>query len=185
MRKVIFGINNTIDGIADHTKVIADDELHDFFTNLLNEGDVVLMGRKTYQLMENFWPVAYKDPNSTKSMLRFADKYNSIKKIIFSKTLTEVKWENSELATKDLPEIVSKLKKQKGKNILAGSISIAEQLLKLNLIDEFWFVVHPVIAGKGPRLFDGIEVNSKLEFVDFQKFSSGAIALHYKKQEVN
>ena len=185
MRKVIFGINNTINGLADHTSVIADDELHDFFTNLLNEGDVVLMGRKTYQLMENFWPVVYKDTNSTKSMLRFADKYNPIKKIIFSKTLTEVKWENSELAIKDLPEIVSGLKEQRGKNILAGSISIAAQLLKLNLIDEFWFVVHPIIAGNGPRLFDGLDVNTKLQFVDSKLFRSGAMALHYKKPESN
>ncbi len=131
MRKIIFAINNTINGFADHTTAIADDELHDFFTNLLNEGDVVLMGRKTYQLMENFWPVAYKDPNSTKSMLRFADKYNPIKKIIFSKTLTEVKWENSQLANKDITGIVSELKKHKGKNILAGSISIAAQLLNI------------------------------------------------------
>jgi dihydrofolate reductase len=181
MRKVIFAINNTIDGNADHTAVIADDELHDFFTNLLDEGDVVLMGRKTYQLMENFWPVIYDNPQSTKSMLRFADKYNPIKKIIFSKTLTEVKWENSELANKDISGIVSELKKQKGKNILAGSISIAAQLLKLNLIDEFWFVVHPIIAGKGPRLFDGIDLNTKLQFVDSKKFSSGVIVLHYKK----
>jgi dihydrofolate reductase len=181
MRKVIFAINNTIDGTADHTKSIADDELHDFFTNLLNDADVILMGRKTYQLMENFWPVAYKDPNSTKSMLRFADKYNPIKKIIFSETLTEVKWENSQLANKDLPGMVSELKKHKGKYILAGSISIAAQLLKLNLIDEFWFVVHPIIAGKGPRLFDGIDVNTKLQFVDSKKFGSGVMVLHYKK----
>ena len=118
-------------------------------------------------------------------MLRFADKYNPIKKIIFSKTLTEVKWENSELAIKDLPEIVSELKKQKGKNILAGSINIAAQLLKLNLIDEFWFVIHPIVAGKGPRLFDGIDNVKNLQFVDSQKFRSGVMALHYKKPEGN
>ena len=183
MRKVIFAINNTINGFADHTTGIADNELHDFFTNLLNDADVVLMGRKTYQLMENFWPTAYDDPRSTKSMLRFADKYNPIKKVIFSKTLTEVKWENSQLANKDITEIVSELKKQKGKNILAGSISIAEQLIKLNLIDEFWFVVHPIIADRGPCLFDGIDVNTKLQFVDSKKFTSGVIALHYLKSE--
>ena len=185
MRKVIFGINNTINGFADHTSVIADDELHDFFTNLLNDADVVLMGRKTYQLMENFWPVIYEDPRSTKSMLRFADKYNPIKKIIFSKTLTEVKWENSELANKDISGIVSELKKQKGKNILAGSISIAAQILKLNLIDEFWFVIHPIIVGKGPRLFDGMDYIRNLQFVDSQKFQSGVIVLHYKNPENN
>jgi len=182
MRKVIFAINNTIDGNADHTKGIADDELHDFFTNLLNDADVVLVGRKTYQLMENFWPVAYDHPRSTKSMLRFADKYNPIKKIVFSKTLTKVNWENSQLANKDLPKIVSELKKQKSKNILVGSISIAAQLLILNLVDEFWFVVHPVIAGKGPRLFDGIDNLKRLQFIDSKRFSSGVIVLHYKNK---
>lgn len=183
MRKVIFAINSTINGLADHTSVIADDELHDFFSNLLNDVDVVLMGRKTYQLMENFWPVAYNDPRSTKSMLRFADKYNPIRKIVFSRTLTEVGWENSQLANKDLPGIVSELKKQKGKYILAGSISIAEQLLKLNNIDEFWFVVHPIVAGNGKQLFDGIDKVKKLLLIDSKKLSSGAIVFHYKNSE--
>lgn len=183
MRKVIFAINITINGLADHTTVIADDELHDFFSNLLNDVDVVLMGRKTYQLMENFWPSAYHDPRSTKSMLRFADKYNPIKKIIFSKTLTEVNWENSQLANKDLSGIVSELKKHKGKYILAGSISIADQLLELNLIDEFRFVVHPIITGNGKQLFDGIDKVKKLQLIDSKKLSSGAIVLHYKKSE--
>jgi len=182
MRKVIFAINNTIDGTADHTSVIADDELHDFYSNLLNEADVVLMGRKTYQLMEKFWPAVYDDPRSTKSMLRFADKYNPIKKIIFSRTLTEVKWENSQLAKKDLTGVVSELKKQKGKNIFAGSISIAERLLKLNLIDEFRFVVHPIIAGKGTRLLEGFDQRRDLKLIDIKKFKSGAVALHYQKK---
>jgi len=182
MRKVIFAFNNTIDGYADHTTGIADNELHDFFTNLLNEADVVLMGRKTYQLMESFWPAAYDDPRSTKSMLRFADKYNPIKKVIFSKTLTEVKWENSQLAYKDIPGIVAELKKQKGKNILAGSLSIASQLLKLYLIDEFWFVVHPIIAGKGIQLLEGFDERRDLELIDMKKFKSGAVALHYQKK---
>lgn len=181
MRKVTFAINSTIDGFADHTTVIADDELHDFFTDFLNDVDVVLMGRKTYQLMKDFWPVAYDDPQSTKSMLRFADKYNPMKKIIFSKTLTEVKWENSQLANKDLPGIVSELKKQKSKYILAGSINIAAQLLKLNLIDEFWFVVHPIIAGKGIQLFEGFDERLDLELIDMKKFNSGAVVLHYQK----
>ena len=84
MRKVIFAINNTIDGYADHTTVIADDELHDFYTNLLNDVDAILMGRKTYQLMESFWPVASKDARSTKSMIRFANIFNPMRKIVFS-----------------------------------------------------------------------------------------------------
>ena len=180
MRKIIFAINTTINGSADHTVGIADDELHNFYTDLLNNMDVILMGRKTYQLMESFWPVAHKDPRSTKSILRFADKYNSIKKIVFSETLREAKWQNSQLANQNLQEVILKLKNQDGKNISAGSLSIALQLLNLNLIDEFWIAVHPIIAEKGPRLFDGMDVNKKLKLVDSKTLSSGVVFHHYQ-----
>ena len=179
MRKVVFSINSTINGFADHTTGIVDNEPHDFFADYLNEIDVSLMGRKTYQLMESYWPVAHKDPECTESMKRFADKFNSLKKIIFSSTLNSVGWQNSVLAEKDLVSTVSELKKEKGKSISAGSISIAEQLVKHNLIDEFWFLVHPVIAGKGPRLFEKINKVNKLQLIDSFAFKSGVMVLHY------
>jgi dihydrofolate reductase len=181
MRKVVFSINSTINGFADHTSVIADNELHDFFTDILNDIDVSLMGRKTYELMESYWPVAHKDPDCTESMKRFADKFNSMKKIIFSNTLKSVEWQNSILAEKDLFQTVHELKKQNGKNISAGSISIADQLIKYDLLDEFWFVIHPVIAGTGPRLFEEIAGAKNLQLLDSKKFNSGAMALHYIK----
>jgi dihydrofolate reductase len=180
MRKLVFAINITIDGFADHTAGIADDELHDFFTNLLDTIDVSLMGRKTYQLMENYWPNAYQDPNATKSTIDFADKFNAMNKIVFSKTLTEVKWKNSRLASESLLKVVSDLKNQNGKNISAGSLSIANQLFNANLIDEFWFLVHPVVLGKGKKLFDGLEMKSQLQLIDIKKFNSGVVVLHYK-----
>ena len=179
MRRRIFAIKTSINGIVDHTVGIADDELHNFYTDLLNSVDVVLMGRITYQLMESFWPVAHKAPQSTQSIMRFADKYNSIKKIIFSETLKEVKWQNSQLADRNLQEIISELKNQDGKNISAGSLSIALQLLKLDLIDEFWIAVHPFVAEKGPRLFEGIDVIKKLKLVDSKTLSSGVVFHHY------
>ena len=179
MRKIIFAINTTINGSVDHTAGIADDELHNFYTDLLNNVDVVLMGRKTYQLMESFWPVAHKDPRSTKSILRFADKYNSIKKIVFSETLKEVKWQNSQLADRNLQEIISELKNQDGKYISAGSLSIALQLLKLNLIDEFWIAVHPVISEKGPCLFEGVNIHKNLTLVNTIALRSGVSIHHY------
>jgi dihydrofolate reductase len=181
MRKIIFAINTSINGSVDHTVGIADDELHDFYTDFLNSVDVVLMGRKTYQLMESFWPIAHKDPGSTQSILRFADKYNSIKKIVFSETLKEVKWQNSQLANQNLQEIISELKNQDGKNISVGSLGIALQLLKLNFIDEFWIAVHPVVAEKGPRLFDGMDVNKKLKLIGSKTLSSGVVFHHYQK----
>lgn len=178
-RKLIYAINVTIDGIADHTAGIADDELHDFFTNLLNEVDVSLMGRKTYQLMAGYWPVAYKDPECTESIKRFADKFNAMKKIVFSNTLKSVEWQNSVLAEKDLISTVSELKKEKGKSISAGSISIGEQLLRHNLIDEFWFLIQPMIIGKGIRLLKGLNDRINLKLVDTKMLKSGVVVLHY------
>jgi dihydrofolate reductase len=183
MRKTIYAINSTINGFADHTVGIADAELHNFFSDLLDEADVILFGRKTYQLMESYWPDAWNDSESTESEKRFADKINPIKKIVFSNTLKKVNWQNSVLSEKDPVSTVSELKRQKGKPILVGSINIAGQLFKENLIDEFFFAVHPVISGKGPRLFDGIDINTKLQFLDSKKFNSGVMVLHYKKPE--
>lgn len=180
MRKLVFAINITIDGFTDHTAGIADDELHEFFTNFLNTTDVSLMGRKTYQLMESYWPKAHEDPNATKSTIEFADKFNSMNKIVFSNTLKKVKWKNSRLASKSLMEVVSELKNQNGKNISAGSLSIANQLFKANLIDEFWFLVHPVVLGKGNKLFDELDRKSQLQLIDIKKLNSGVVVLHYK-----
>lgn len=179
MRKIIFGINTTINGFADHTVGIADDALHNFFSDLLDKVDVILYGRKTYQLMESFWPIASNDPESTADIKRFARTINSIKKIVFSFSLNEVNWQNSILADDSLFKTVNKLKSEDGKNIAVGSLSLAAQLLNQNLIDEFWFAVHPVITEKGPRLFEGVDVHLNLKLVNSITLSSGVVIHHY------
>jgi len=183
MRKIIFSINSTINGGADHTSGIVDDELHNFYTDYLDNIDVVLMGRKTYELMEGYWPVAHEDPQITISTLRFADKFNSVPKIIFTNTLKEVKWQNSRIAEKDLIETVSDLKNGKGKYISAGSLSIASQLLNKNMIDEFWFLIHPIISNKGKRLFEEFDGMRNLKLIETRTFNSGVIVMHYQKNE--
>jgi len=85
MRKLFFGINITIDGYADIQLEFVDEELHDFYTDLLNGSDTILFGRKTYELMESFWPAAHEDPNSTADMLRFADTINNLKKLFLQR----------------------------------------------------------------------------------------------------
>ncbi len=182
MRKIIFAINTTIDGFADHTAGIVDDELHEFFTDLLDEVDVVLFGRKTYQLMESFWPHAKEDPRITESILKFADKFNSIAKVVFSKTLNEANWNNTLLNKGDLITETLKLKNQGGKSVSAGSISIANALMAKNLIDEYWLLIHPIILGKGKKLFDGFDERMNLQLIDTKKFNSGVVVLHYQKK---
>lgn len=182
MKKLIYAINLTLDGFADHTAGIADDELHEFFADYLDSVDTVLMGRKTYELMADYWPIAHEDPHNTKSTLRFADKYNSVRKIIFTNTLEEVKWQNSRIADKDLVATVKELKEQVSKNISIGSLSLASQLLKQNMIDEYWFLVHPVIIGSGRKLFEGLNDRRDIKLVDTQTFNSGVVVLHYQKR---
>ncbi len=183
MRRLILSINVSLDGFADHTvAVAADDELHNFFSTLLDTTDIELLGRVTYQLMESYWPRAHEDPNATKGMLDFADKYNAIPKIVFSRTLQRADWNNTRLVKEGMVDEVLKLKKQPGRNISLGGISISQELMKLGLVDEYWLVVQPVLVGKGKRLFDGLKEKVDLELVDTKTFKSGVVVLHYSNR---
>lgn len=184
MRKIIFAINVTMDGFADHTAVIADDELHDFYTNLLGNVGVELFGRKTYQLMESFWPNAPSDPRCTKSMIEFANKINSIPKIVLSNTLNEVHWNNTKLVKGSLVDEVLKLKNQEGKSVSIGGLSVAATLMKHDLIDEYWFLVQPIILGKGRNLFERLDNSIHLKLADTRKLNSGVVVLHYKSENI-
>ncbi len=179
MRKLIFQINITLDGFADHTVMIADDELHDFFTSQLDNLDIALFGRKTYQLMAGYWPNAHNDPEATKSMINFANKFNAMSKIVISKTLTTAEWNNTKLITDNVIEEVKILKAQSGKNISVGGISTCNEFMRLGLIDECWLLVHPLLIGKGHRLFDGLENTIRLKLIDTMTFKSGVEVLHY------
>lgn len=179
MRKLIFQINVSLDGYADHTVAIADDELHDFSTDLLNTVDTVLFGRVTYQLFESYWPLAPKDPEATKSIVEFANKINAIPKIVFSKTLQNVGWNNTRLVKSNMAEEVLKLKQGTGKNLSVGGLSLAQSLMKLSLIDEYLILVQPVVVGKGRRLFDGVNDRLDLKLSGTKTFRSGVVVLHY------
>ncbi len=181
MRKIIFAINVTIDGYADHTAAIADDELHKFFADYLNDVGVILFGRKTYEMMADYWPRASENPTSTKSEIEFADRYNSIEKVVFSSTLNTVNWNNTTLNKGNLINEVEKMKEQDGKSISAGSLSIATALTDKNLIDEYWILVHPVVLGNGKKLFEGLNKSSRLKLVQSKNFKSGVVCLNYQK----
>lgn len=179
----MFGINITLDGGCDHTNMIADDELHEYFTGLLRNADIEIFGRNTYHLMYPYWHDVAMNQSETKATNDFARTFDAIPKIVFSATLKSVEWNNTTLLRSNLQEEVVKLKQQPGKGISIGSISIASQLTRLGLIDEYHFVVHPIIARKGPRLFelDGMKDNLQLKLVGSKTFHSGVVALHYKK----
>src|SRR5215510_9615371 len=179
MRNVVFAINITIDGCSGHEYGIADDELHEYFTGLLRDSGVEIFGRNTYNLMYPYWHDVAVNQSETKATNEFARTFDSIPKIVFSTTLKSVEWNNTILLRSNLQEEILKLKKQPGKSISIGGLNIASQVAQWNLIDEYHFVVHPIIAGEGPRLFESGGQHS-LELLDSKTFHSGAVALHYK-----
>lgn len=181
MRKVVFAINITIDGYCGHESgVAADDELHAHFTNLLKDSGVEILGRNTYELMYPFWHEVAVNQSETKALNEFAVVYNAVPKLVFSTTLKSAEWGNATLLRSGLREEILKLKEQPGKNIGIGSLNVASQVASWDLIDEYHFVVHPFIAGKGPRLFEA-GGEHLLKLVESKAFASGAVALHYKK----
>jgi dihydrofolate reductase len=183
MRKVIAAINMTLDAFCDHTAGIADEELHNHYADLLNSGGVVLYGRITYQLMEDFWPSLVKNPSGEKALDDFTLAIDRIPKIVFSRTLKSVNWESAGLANKELHEEVLELKQQSGKDIFVGSRSLIVQLLNLSLIDEFQICIHPVILGKGLPLFDKIDDTIGLKLLHTKTFGSGATVLYYQPEK--
>ena len=179
MRKIIAAINMTLDGFCDHTAGIPDEEIHQHYTELLNEGDAILYGRITYQLME-YWQPLVKNPSGEKTMDDFAMAIDKIPKIVFSHTLKNVEWESAKLANRTIEEEVLELKQQPGRDILVGSRSLIIQLMKLNLIDEYQLCVHPVVVGSGLPLFENINDRTILKLIKTKTFSGGAITLYYE-----
>ena len=180
MRKLIAGINMTLDGYCDHTATVVDDEIHQHYNELLKNGGTLMFGRITYQLMESFWPSVVKKPTGNQPIDEFAVLIETIPKIVFSRTLKEVKWKNTELKKEVIKEEILYLKSQPGKNILAGSRSLILTLMQLDLIDEYQLCVQPIILGSGLPLFKNITDRVDLKLSGSKTFGCGAITLYYE-----
>lgn len=180
MRKVIAGINMSLDGYCDHTVGIADEELHQHYTQTLNDGGVLLYGRITYQMMEDYWPSLVKSPSGSPSLDAFAVAIDHIPKVVFSNSLRKLSWDSARLATRPLKEEVEHLKQQQGKDIFVGSPSLISAMTELKLIDEYQLCIHPVIAGKGLPLFKGLTELMRLHLLGSKTLGSGATILYYK-----
>ncbi|MDB4903531.1 MAG: bifunctional deaminase-reductase domain protein [Mucilaginibacter sp.] len=186
MRNVIYAINTTLDGCIDHTKFYPDEETMEYFTHLTRDADTFVYGRKTYQLMVPYWPDVAKNPSGDrKADIEFARAFDAINKIIvFSQSLDSPEGKKTRIVRTSLHDEVLKLKQEQGKNIFTGGVTLASQLAALGLIDEYHFVVHPIVIGEGRRLFDGINLQEKLQLklVESTVFKSGSVALRYLKQ---
>lgn len=185
MRNVIFAINVTLDGCCDHTKQYADDETHEYFTNLMRDVDLLVFGRKTYELMVPFWPEVAQNQSMTKATNEFARAFDSRKKLVFSRSLDRAEDKNTRIVSTGPGDEILRLKQEQGKSILVGGVDIPSQLVELGLVDEYRVVVQPIVAGTGRRLLDGVNLQQKLQLklVDSKIFKSGCVALRYSNAE--
>jgi dihydrofolate reductase len=183
MRRLRYGINVTLDGCVHHEAGIApDEESMRYWTAQMERADALLYGRVTYEMMESAWrrPASGEWPDwMGERDIPFAESIDGTKKYVVSSTFDEVDW-NAELVRGDLEHAVRRLKQEPGEALSVGGVTLPLALADLGLIDEYAFVVHPVIAGHGPTLLAGLRERVQLELVERQDFRSGAIALLYR-----
>ena len=178
----------SLDGFCDHTAMIADDEIHQHYNELLSNADTLLFGRITYQLMESYWPSVVKNPTGKKPMDEFALLIDNISKIVFSRTLKSddpiiIGWKNTELKKEVIKEEVLELKQSRNsgsKNILVGSPGLIVALTQLDLIDEYQLAIQPIILGNGLPLFKNVRDRVDLKLLKTKTFGCGAVSLYYQ-----
>lgn len=183
MSELRYSINVTLDGCCHHEAGIApDDESMRYWTDAMAQADALLYGRVTYEMMESAWrrPADGTWPDwMGESEIPFAEMIDQAKKYVVSSTLSEVDW-NAELVHGDLGQAVQRLKDESIGTIASGGVTLPLALADLGLIDEYEFVVQPVIAGYGPTLFAGLRERIQLELVDRREFESGSVVLRYR-----
>src|SRR5687768_12024608 len=183
MRPLRYSINITLDGCCDHRAGSTDEELHRYWAENLAQADALLFGRVTYEMMEAAWrPVAQTGVRPDwmpEWMEPFTRTIDAAKKYVVSSTLDRVDW-NAELVRGDLGQAVEQLKRESGKGLFVGGVTLPQALAELGLIDEYEFVVHPRLAGHGPTLFAGLSKYIDLKLVSRREFGSGAVAMRYE-----
>jgi dihydrofolate reductase len=179
MAKLIAAMNMTLDGFCDHTAMVADDEIHQHYTDLLRGAGSIIYGRKTFQLME-FWPPIVENPTGNKAMDDFAIAIDDIHKVVYSRTLDNIEWKTAELRSEIVKDDILDLKQRSGKPVFVGSPSMIVQMTNLGLIDEYQLAVHPAVAGSGLPLFKNITDRVDLKLLKTKTFDCGAVMLYYE-----
>jgi dihydrofolate reductase len=181
MGLLTFALNVTLDGCCDHRAGVVDDDLLDYFTQLMDGAGAMLFGRTTYELMEDAWPAVARDEHAARAAREWARKLEAKTKYVVSASRRDFPWNNTVRVEGDLYEAVNQLKEKTPQGVLVGSPQLSAALERLGLIDEYRIVVHPVLAGHGPTLFQGSDRPRRLELVETQRLKSGVMAMHYRK----
>ncbi len=186
MSKVIVTMWVSLDGFIsgpndDMSWVMVDDEMGQYEDDTVSAADTLILGRVTYQSFAGSWPYVPDNPAASAGEKEYARKLNSMRKVVFSRTLQAVEWNNSTLFHEISPDDVVRLKQEDGKNIVIyGSASVIQALTAHGLIDEYQLLVHPVLLGGGKRLFREGGEKTALRLVESKTFGSGVVRLSYQ-----
>lgn len=184
MRPLRYSINITVDGCCDHAAVVADEDTHRFAKENFDRADALVLGRVTYGMMEGAWRAPAE--TGTKAdwmedwMMPFARAIHAAKKYVVSDTLEHVDWNAELVRGADLESTIRRLKAEPGKGLYVGGVKLPLALANLDLIDEYEFLVHPVIAGHGPTLLAGLSDRVLLKLVGRRELGSGSVAMRYE-----
>jgi len=160
-----------------------DDEIFEFAAKRISATDSALYGRKTYEMMEGYWPTAASQPNATKHDMEHSRWYKDVSKIVLSRTMTESERIHTTVIRENLPFEINKLKQGTDKEILIfGSPTATHSLMAADLVDQYWLFVNPVLLGQGIPLFQNINHKTALTLVESHVFSSGVICLQYHQK---
>jgi dihydrofolate reductase len=160
----------------------SDDEINRFSLEQIRNFDTVLLGRRAYQLFESYWPTAPQDPSTNHFDLEIARLINEVEKVVFSKSLDEVGWNNSRILREVVPEELEELKQRPGKDmVIYGGANIAQAFMEQDLIDEYRLLVHPLVLSEGKMLFQNIHQRLPLKLKETTVFNSGVVVLDYER----
>jgi dihydrofolate reductase len=186
MRRLISFMHISLDGFVGGPNgemdwIIVDEDIFDYAGRMTHDSDLALYGRKTYEMMEGYWPTAAASPKATKHTIEHSAWYNKVAKVVISKTLDEKSLRNVKVISKDFEKEINAIKKEKGQNIVIfGSPSATHAMMEHNLMDDYWLFVNPVLLGEGIQFFDNLKSRVKLKLAESHPFKSGVIGLHYE-----
>lgn len=184
MGKVVVLISTTPDGFANAENVIIDPEFFEFTHTLMANADIAAFGRHTFENFQSRWPQRLLDENSPDWINKMARSLHDINKVVFSSTLENTTWHNSAIIKQlNAADIRSFKQNNTGDLVTFGSLSLVEALTAMNMVDDYYFNIHPLLAGKGEaRLFNKTSTNAavSLKYIDCKPLASGALIVHYK-----
>lgn len=189
MRKLVVFLHSSLDGFVEGSQGAMDidwiaynNELENFADEVLQTADTIVWGRKTYEMMYDYWPTVPSDKHASEHELKHAKWIENVEKVIFSKALNSVDWHNSRLVKKNVKDEIIRMKQQEGKDIVVlGSPRFAHYLMQLDIVDEYKITISPTLIGKGLPLFQNIHERVELKLLDSKTFKSGALGLIYQK----